>query len=208
VRPARFELIAGHLALDFINTVDWRADPARRHDLVGSADDLVAWARLVGIVTTAEARTLKTAAARAPRAGARVLRRARLLREVLARVFEAVGRGARPSARDDRLLNAFLSAALRRRRLELRGASYHWVWRYPDDADFDRVVFPMVLAAAELLASPERLKVRTCAASDCGWLFLDTSRNGARRWCTMQSCGNRAKARRFYQRATASAPQA
>jgi predicted RNA-binding Zn ribbon-like protein len=207
VRPSSFELIAGHLALDFVNTVDWRADPARRHDLVGSVDDLVAWARLAGIVATADARTLTTAAARQPRAAGRALRRARLLREVLARIFEAGGRPARPAARDVRLFNAFLGAALRRRRLELRGASYHWTWQHADDAGFDRVLFPIVLAATELLTSPARVKIRVCAASDCGWLFLDTSRNGARRWCAMESCGNRAKARRFYQRAATAPPQ-
>ena len=62
---------------------------------------------------------------------------------------------------------------------------------------------PIVLAAAELLTSPQRLKIRACAAEDCGWLFLDTSRSGRRRWCTMESCGNRAKARRFHARAAA-----
>ena len=71
----------------------------------------------------------------------------------------------------------------------------------------DALLSPIVLAAAELLTSPQRLKIRACAAEDCGWLFLDTSRSGRRRWCTMQSCGNRAKARRFHARAAAS-PQA
>jgi predicted RNA-binding Zn ribbon-like protein len=65
---------------------------------------------------------------------------------------------------------------------------------------FDALIWPIVLAAAELLASDSRRQIHECAGEGCGWLFLDTSRNRRRRWCTMESCGNRAKARRFYQR--------
>jgi predicted RNA-binding Zn ribbon-like protein len=64
-------------------------------------------------------------------------------------------------------------------------------------------LWPIVLAAAELLTSAGRARVRECAAHGCGWLFLDTSRSQRRRWCTMASCGNRAKARRFYERTRA-----
>jgi predicted RNA-binding Zn ribbon-like protein len=56
------------------------------------------------------------------------------------------------------------------------------------------------LAAAELLVSDIRAQIHECGGEGCGWLFLDTSRNHRRRWCTMQGCGNRAKARRFYER--------
>jgi predicted RNA-binding Zn ribbon-like protein len=51
-----------------------------------------------------------------------------------------------------------------------------------------------------LLSSGARTQIHECGGDGCGWLFLDTSRNGRRRWCTMQGCGNRAKARRFYER--------
>jgi predicted RNA-binding Zn ribbon-like protein len=63
------------------------------------------------------------------------------------------------------------------------------------------VLWPVVLAAADLLTSGDRARIHECAGPGCGWLFLDTSRNRRRRWCTMQGCGNRAKARRFYERA-------
>ena len=199
-----FQLIAGHPALDLVNTVDWRWDPARRKDLLDGFEDLVGWARQVGLVTAAEARALTAAASRDPRSARRALAGARRLREALGRIFEAAAQEERPSARDLRLLNACLSAALRRRRLEPRGHGYEWSWAASGTPSLDALLSPIVLAAAELLTSPERLKIRACAAEDCGWLFLDTSRSGRRRWCTMQSCGNRAKARRFHARVTAS----
>lgn len=60
--------------------------------------------------------------------------------------------------------------------------------------------WPIVYSAAKLLASSGLDRVRQCAGDDCGWLFLDTSRNHSRRWCDMADCGNRAKARRHYRR--------
>jgi predicted RNA-binding Zn ribbon-like protein len=198
-----FQLVAGHPALDLVNTVDWRGDPLRRNDLLDRFEDLVGWSRQTAIVTAAEARALTAAARRDPRAARHALQRARRLREALGRIFEAAGRGQRPTARDLRRLNAFLGAALRRRRLELRGSRFDWS-RIPSDRPLDAFLSPIVLDAAELLTSPQRFKIRACAAEDCGWLFLDTSRSGRRRWCTMQSCGNRAKARRFHARSAAS----
>src|SRR5437762_819551 len=55
-------------------------------------------------------------------------------------------------------------------------------------------------AAAELLTWPALARVHICAGADCGWLFLDQSRNASRRWCAMDGCGNRTKARRHYHR--------
>jgi predicted RNA-binding Zn ribbon-like protein len=58
-----------------------------------------------------------------------------------------------------------------------------------------------VLSACELLVGAERRRIKECPAPDgCGWLFLDASKNAARRWCDMRTCGNIAKARRHYRR--------
>ena len=199
-----FQLVAGHPALDFVNTVDWRWDPLRRKDLLDGLEDLVAWARQAGMVTAAEARAFTATGPRDAGSATRTLGRARRLREALGRIFEAAANDARPAPRDLRLFNAFLTAALRRRRVAPRGTGYEWSWAAANTPALDTLLSPVVLAAAELLTSPQRLKIRACAAEDCGWLFLDSSRSGRRRWCTMQSCGNRAKARRFYARAAAS----
>jgi predicted RNA-binding Zn ribbon-like protein len=200
-RAETFELIGGHLALDFVNTIDWRGDPARREDLLLSFEDLAAWAKAAKLVRTADIRTLRLAAQRDQARALRSLRRARRLREVLAHVLLAAGGDARPAARDVRLINAFLAAALRHRRLQVRGAAFAWVWARRESELFDALLWPIVLAAVDLLASDDRTRIRECRGEGCGWLFLDTSRNRRRRWCTMQSCGNRAKVRRFYERA-------
>jgi len=59
---------------------------------------------------------------------------------------------------------------------------------------------PTLWSAADLLVGPQLQRVRQCANPACGWLFLDNSKSGNRRWCSMSACGNRAKAHRHYQR--------
>jgi predicted RNA-binding Zn ribbon-like protein len=201
--PPGFEFVAGHPALEFVNTVDWRLDEARRYELLTSFGDLVTWARLAGVIETGDARELSAAAQRDPAGAERSVRRARRVREVLFRILEAAGRDSRPAPRDERLFNAFLASALRKRRLESRGTSWKWGWVRGPREMFDSILWPIVLAAADLLTSPARTQIGECAAEGCGWLFLDTSRTGRRRWCTMRGCGNRAKVRRFYQRSRA-----
>ena len=196
----RFHLVGGHVALDFVNTVDWRGDPERRIDELGDVGDLVAWAQQARLISAAEARALTRAGQRDGPLAARTLARARGLREALAALFTAASRRGRPPEGDLRRFNAFLAAALRSRRIEVRGAGYAWGTEAGAAAVVPRLLWPIVLAAADLLVAPDSAHVRECAAAGCGWLFLDTSRSQRRRWCTMQSCGNRAKARRFYER--------
>ena len=61
-------------------------------------------------------------------------------------------------------------------------------------------LWPVAHAAANLLVSDQVSRVRMCASDSCDWLFLDLSRNQMRRWCDMKTCGNRVKARRYYER--------
>ena len=95
---AAFQRIGGHVALDFVNTVDWRADPTRRRDLLVAFEDLLAWAKASTLLGTAELRAMSAAARRDEAAATRSLGRARRLREVLARVLAAAGRNPPPAA--------------------------------------------------------------------------------------------------------------
>jgi len=140
-------------------------------------------------------------ASRRPR---REFERAIELRETLHRLFDAEAQDKTPAARDLAALNEALATApaarrsgARRRRLWLGGrcevGERRWrCWR------------PCCGRPATLLAGPRLDRVRRCANPDCGWLFLADSRAGKRRWCSMQSCGNRAKARRHYHKSKAS----
>ena len=95
------------------------------------------------------------------------------------------------------------------RRLALHAAGgwsdrFTWTW-LDEPLSLDTPLWPVARSAAELLTSSELSALRLCASDRCAWLFLDTSRNGSRRWCSMRTCGNRAKARRHHARVRASA---
>jgi predicted RNA-binding Zn ribbon-like protein len=76
---------------------------------------------------------------------------------------------------------------------------FDWGWSEPRQ-HLDSLLWPIVRSAAETLTVAPHSRIRECPGPDCGWLFLDTSKSGRRRWCDMSVCGNRSKAREHYRR--------
>jgi len=188
-----FDLDGGVLCLNFVNTL---SSSSGEH--LGSYADLVEFAHQSALLTRSEADRLHALVARQPKAGANVLQRAKRLRQALFGIFTAVAAQESPSARDLEVLNAELATSLTHARLEPADGEFRWGW---SGDGLERVMWPIVRSAADVLASEtQRRAVRECGAGDCRWLFLDTSKNRSRQWCSMQSCGNREKARRHYQR--------
>jgi predicted RNA-binding Zn ribbon-like protein len=192
-----FDLSGDALCLDFVNTLPDR--PRASDERLASWRDLVRWAGEAGAAPRAELRQLARQAARHPARAEAVHRRAIALRECLFRVFSTVADGRAAPAADLALLNASLDEALKHLRVEARRGGYDWTWA-SDGSSLARVLWPVVRSAADLLVSPERQHLRECQSPDCSWLFVDRSRTKRRRWCSMQTCGNRAKARRFHER--------
>jgi predicted RNA-binding Zn ribbon-like protein len=191
-----FKFTGGRLCLDFVNTLSGRrADPTER---LLAYRDLAAWGLQADVLNDEEARRLMRIAAQHPRDAARALSEAGALREALYRIFSAVIDGSAASEADLVILNTALSRALDRVRVVSRPRGFTWAWAAGDR--LDRMLWPVLRSAAELLVSDDVHRVRRCAAESCDWLFLDASRNHSRRWCDMRDCGNRAKARRYYAR--------
>jgi predicted RNA-binding Zn ribbon-like protein len=84
------------------------------------------------------------------------------------------------------------------------GEGFTWSWR-DDEPQPMRILWSIARSAAELLTGPDLHRVKFCPGEGCGWLFLDKTRNGKRRWCEMEVCGSRAKMRRYHQRRRAAA---
>ena len=187
-----FDLDAGILCLDFVNTRGSSGEHLRTYA------DLVAFAQQSSLVTPADADWLHAQAEREPLVAQGVLSRALHLREALRGIFGAVANDDSPLEADLSVLNGDLALSLPNARVEANAEGFDWTW---SGRALDRVLWPISRSAAELLTSAaQRRLVRQCGASDCEWLFLDTSKNRSRQWCSMQSCGNREKARRHYQR--------
>ena len=193
-RPYVFR--GGDVALDFCNSLS----PTDGKDRLFDYARLLEFAQERGVLSSGEARRLRQVAAERPRAADTALQAAVRLRGSLIRLFEAIADGRRPPKVELAVLNAWLPKAMGSLRLSESESCCDWTWAAGED-DLEKPLHPIVRSAAELLTSAERVaRVRSCAADDCRWLFVDTSKNRSRRWCDMANCGNRAKARRHYRR--------
>jgi predicted RNA-binding Zn ribbon-like protein len=193
-----FHIGYGALCLDFANTVSWRgsAEPADRLPTYG---ELVRFFGQSGLLSEAAARRLQREAGRRPDRAARTLRRAVELREALYRTFSGLAAGHLPRSSDLASLNKLLPTALAHLRVSRDGGRFGWRW----DGDarlLNHLLSPVVRDAAVFLTSADFSRLRICGNPQCGWVFLDTSKNGTRRWCSMAVCGNRDKLRRFRRR--------
>lgn len=197
-KAGTLDLIGGELCLDFVNTVgNHKGEEPDEH--LTTFDALVVWSEHVGILTHRRARALRAESARQPAQAQRILHSAIELRESLYRLFSAVA-GRRPAeSQDVNTLNDHLSRAMPHVRIIKDADGFQWDWDRPEDA-LDQMLWPVARSAADLLTSDRLVSVRECEGDDCGWLFVDTSKNHSRRWCSMGDCGNRAKVSRFYQR--------
>ena len=192
--------VGGRLALDFVNTVDPRHGPGRREFLTDYAT-LLAWAEPVGDV-------LPAAVADAPAGGGsrsggrrRCLRAgAGLPRGALPGLRRGTWRVRRSSPPTSPTVNAVLGDATDHHVLvPADGGGIRDGWE--DVGALDSMLWPVVLDAWDVLTTPSLGRLRECPGDGtCGWLFLDTSRSGTRRWCDMRTCGNRAKVRTHYAR--------
>jgi predicted RNA-binding Zn ribbon-like protein len=202
----RYEFSGGRLCLDFVNTIsgDRAGTPTER---LGTYADLAKWARQADVLDDAAARRLLADARRRPADADATHRDALALREALYRIFTAIAAGGAAPAGDLARLSDHLARALSHRRLVPGGpACCALVWDDPPGA-LDAPLWRVVASAAELLTSGDDLaRVRVCGmheTHECSWVFIDGTRARTRRWCSMKECGNKAKARRHYERAKA-----
>ena len=191
------ELVGGELCLDFTNTVH-RFDREAETDEIASYDDLVKWAERAGAINPATASSLRERAAMNSRGADEALTNARDYRRALLRIFSTLSEGGSPAEVDLTVVRDVWAEALRAS--ELVQTESGFAWRSDAGSSFDAVLNPIAHSSIDLLGSADIGRVRLCGAEDCTWLFVDRSKNRSRRWCQMDVCGNRAKAKRHYER--------
>ena len=204
--PAMF--LAEAAALDFLNTFAIPVDV--EVEWLGSGEDLLAWleaAKLLDQAALDEVRALAT-----PEQLDAVAAQARALREWL-RGFVQRHRGkplARSAEGELEPLNGLLARdrtftqIVARAKADMRDgdAALKLVtrrrWQSADD-----LLLPIAQAIAELVSTADFAEVKHCEGPSCVLHFLDTTRGGRRRWCSMAVCGNRAKQAAHRDRAAA-----
>ncbi len=191
------DFVGGCLSLDFANTVHDRVDTSKDQDQLGTYADLVSWARAAGTITSKLASRLADLMIKDPKQTASAFRRAIRLREAIYRTFAAVSNAQSPNDKDVELICSAFADAGSRLSVIPGGDGIEMRWRL-DPHDAGGVLAPIAFSANELLLCDDLRRLKQC--QPCGWLFLDKSKGGRRRWCDMKTCGNRAKVTRFRQR--------
>jgi predicted RNA-binding Zn ribbon-like protein len=189
--------VSGALCLDFTNTVH-RFDSETATDEIVSYETLVRWAERSEAIDAATAISLNRQAAKDSDQADNAVRIAREFRRKLFHVFTALAADASPVPADLAAIRDFWQEALAASDLVPTDTGFKW--QSDTGASLPAVLHNIVHSAIDLLQSPEISRIRLCGADDCTWLFVDRSKNGSRRWCQMDVCGNRAKAKRHYDR--------
>lgn len=192
----RIRRVGGRLCLDFVNSVHQRPAARPADDYLHSLDDCLYWCEKAGMISAHRRRRL---ASKAGRPGER-LAEFKALRELLHRIFDRISQGEAPGKADIQRFAEYAAAARARQQLRFEDGRAHWHSPVPDNPDLG-LADPIVLDAEALLTGDRLDRVKRCEPdAGCGWLFLDTSKNRSRRWCSMETCGSAHKARAWYHR--------
>jgi predicted RNA-binding Zn ribbon-like protein len=198
----KLPLLGDRPCLDFINTIDWRLHPKKRRDTFESYSDLLAFSLRLNLITTTTYSTLTQHAISTPLFAERAFNDARVFRDALTRLVDDITARSQGSSQDTPSLETLAIIDTARHRAH---ESESLVWSgdrldlspRPEKEGLDLPWLIIVRDAERLLCSDLASHIRVCAGNGCGWVFIDTSKNGTRRWCSMKYCGNREKAARF-----------
>lgn len=187
----------GDPVLDFANSKVWDTRSRPFGDLFTGYEPVVRWFRHLNLLTEADVDHSLVLAAQNPALAQTALERIITLRDANYNILVSLTRQQQPSLTDLETLTDFAREAATHRRLVSMENGIQWTWTN-DESCLDWALWPIAQNTTELLASDRASRLRECGG--CYWLFMDTSRNGLRRWCDMKTCGNRAKARRHYEK--------
>jgi predicted RNA-binding Zn ribbon-like protein len=178
---AEMPFIAGHVALDFVNTAEERGHPDAAEAL-RTPGDLRLWGQRYGLISAAEGLAVDDEAELGLALEAREL----LYALLLARVHGAPAPDAQFARLAEIARQAYVAAALQ----PDGDGSVSWHW---SPSELSTVRHVAVANAVDLLRREPSDRLKQCPGEHCGWFFLDTTRRGNRRWCSMSECGQEAK---------------
>jgi predicted RNA-binding Zn ribbon-like protein len=194
-------LVGGSAVLDYLNTCDGRRPGTGLLEVVdklSNLEDIVHWFRHANLIDDLEHQHFVAVVRRSSWHTVTAFEQLIDFREALYRLLlpMALDHSADQVSLD--ALNQALADTADQRLLVLTPAGVIWRWRVGDDLGSMTAGFigRLAVQASILLTSGDLSRLKACATPDCDWLFLDTSKNGRRRWCQMNVCGAREKVKR------------
>jgi len=187
-------LIGGELCMDFANTLYGHAESI--HEYLFDYRDLVLWSRHAEVLSSQEGEILLSKGRQAPVEAEAVFRQAVKIRETIYRIFANLSHDESPRDDDLNQLHRVWLTHQSHTRLVQSESGITLAWE--EGQALDAMLWRITHSAVELLTSDDLGRVKQCGR--CDWLFVDSSRNQSRRWCSMDACGNRVKMARRYER--------
>lgn len=194
---ATLQLDGGCPVFDFTNTISNRNDPDY-FDYLTKYDDFIQWIDKIGLLPKRKIHAIEAFSKNHARISADTMKLIIEVREVIFNLFSSL---AQHQKADSEVLNAFngvLSEALSTMRIDIGRTEVTTSFSASDKAMLKEPLYLLIKNAFDILSTQSFERIKECPT--CGWLFLDASKNGKRRWCNMQVCGSNDKARRYYHR--------
>ena len=188
------EINGGALCLNFINTVSSR--PTFEHDYLGTYSDLVIWGIKAGVYLPKQGAQLQKRAKEENNKAEEALQEVKVFRELLYRLFSSLITHVNPDKQGMATFVHFYAEAIANSHFVTNDRHYVINWEIGQASS--ALLWPIAYSAGQLLLSQELSRVKECAG--CGWLFLDSSKNQTRRWCSMNVCGVSDKMQRYYRK--------
>jgi predicted RNA-binding Zn ribbon-like protein len=194
-------LVGGVAVLDYLNTCNGRRPNSSLGEVVDnllSLEDVVYWFHHAGLINAEERAHYLSLVPSSPFQQSAGLKRLVDFRESLYLLFLPIAEGKPVTQASLALLNQTLIETAACRYLVPTGFIAFWRWRHATTLDemTASLLGRLAVQAADLMTSSQLVRLKVCATLSCDWLFLDISKNGRRRWCQMNICGSREKARK------------
>lgn len=190
-------MVAGNPAVDLVNTLSNAGADAT--DRLGGAEAFAKWAHVAGLADHAALDGMLDEMRRDPRGAARLYARASALRDALVRGFSRIAKGEPAAEADLAEIAGWVVRGADASVIEAFDGGYRRAFK-PETPELEKPIIEIARAAEKLLLEGDLHRLHVCAGHGCGWMFVDSSKNGKRRWCSMATCGTAAKVKKFRQR--------
>jgi predicted RNA-binding Zn ribbon-like protein len=188
------DIVGGNSALDLVNTVSgWGYEP---EDWVPDVASFLVWAQLSGVLDKRETKQAVRLTESSPAAAGRVLASVKVLRSALWSLVTSLQQQMPAKPGELSVINDWMRRLALSEQVTVKRGKIEFV----PSREISVLELPglrVTAAALALLKDPPAGRIKTCPGENCGWKFLDRSKNRSRRWCDMAVCGNVVKAREY-----------
>lgn len=190
------DFIADDLVLDFLNTTGSKSKQ-RTNERLRSSRALLDWGLAAQLIDADEQQLLAQLGQATPVAADSELNLIIQWREAVHALMHAFAHSQEPEAGVVKGVETVIQQALASAQLRYAAGKPAFWYVDPDKTGLSTIRHRLALHLNKSITGGKYQQIKECEA--CTWMFIDTSRSRRRRWCSMSTCGNRAKARRFYQ---------